>query len=394
MVEDVWIMPDDFSGFFYSWKIFLDNNDDKFMKLALSLAEKARGRTSPNPMVGAVIVRDGRIVGRGYHRKAGTPHAEIYAIAYAGAEAKGATMYVSLEPCSHYGRTGPCSQAIIEAGLSRVVMAMMDPNPQVSGRGRKILEEHGIEVRSGVLEAEARRLNEAFMKYITTGRPFVILKSAMSLDGKIATASGLSKWITSEGSRRMVHQIRDEVDAIMVGIGTVLRDDPSLTTRLPDGSGQDPTRIILDSRARIPLEAKVLNLESPARTIVAVTPKASGERLTALKQHAEVLVIPERDGRVDLQVLVEKLGQMEIMSLLLEGGAEVNSSALKAGIVDKVMVFIAPKLIGGSSSPGPIGGTGIVDLSEAVPLTNISVTRVGEDMLVVGSVERRVESME
>jgi diaminohydroxyphosphoribosylaminopyrimidine deaminase/5-amino-6-(5-phosphoribosylamino)uracil reductase len=367
-----------------------DNTDEKFMKLALNLAEKARGRTSPNPMVGAVIVRDGQIVGRGYHHKAGTPHAEIHAIADAGSKARGATIYVSLEPCSHYGRTGPCTQAIAEAGISRVVMAMVDPNPAVSGKGKAFLEDRGIQVCADVLEGEARRLNEAYIKYIITGRPFVVLKTAMSLDGKIATASGRSRWITSEDSRRMVHEIRDEVDAIMVGIGTVLRDDPSLTTRLPDGHGQDPVRVILDSRARIPLSSKVLNLDSPARTIVAVTSQASEEKVAELKQYAEVLVIPQREGKVDLLALMEKLGQMEIMSLLLEGGAEVNASALKAGIVDKVMVFIAPKLIGGNSSPGPIGGVGIEDLSEAVDLTDVSVDRIGEDILVTGSVSTDV----
>jgi len=364
----------------------MDNADEKYMKLALSLAEQARGRTSPNPMVGAVIVRDGRIMGRGYHRAAGTPHAEIHAMADAGPRAKGATIYVNLEPCSHYGRTGPCTQAIIEAGLSRVVMAMMDPNPRVNGLGKAALEAQGIQVQTGILENEARKLNEAYIKYITTGRPFVILKTAMSLDGKIATASGRSRWITSEESRRIVHQIRDEVDAILVGVGTVIRDDPSLTTRLPNGRGHDATRIILDSRARIPLESKVLNLDSSARTIVAVTPQAPQDKIAQLKERAEVLTVTAQDGRVDLQALMERLGQMEIMSVLLEGGAEVNASALKVGIVDKVMVFIAPKLIGGSGAPGPIGGAGIDDLSEAVSLRDISVTRVGEDILVTGIV--------
>ena len=358
--------------------------DEKFMRLALSLAEEARGRTSPNPMVGAVIVRNGEIVGRGYHRKAGTPHAEIHAIADAGEQARNATIYVSLEPCSHYGRTGPCTQAIIQAGLSRVVMAMMDPNPEVSGRGKAALEAHGIQVQTGVLESQARKLNEAYIKYITTRQPFVILKTAMSMDGKIATAAGKSKWITSESSRRIVHQIRDEVDAIMVGIGTVIHDDPSLTARLPDGRGHDPVRIILDSRGRMPLEAKVLHLDSAARTIVAVTPGASQKKVSQLKQLAEVLVIPEQNGRIDLQALMQELGQMEITSVLLEGGAEVNASALKAGIVDKVLVFIAPMLIGGSEAPGPVGGPGIEELSEAVSLTDISLERIGEDVLITG----------
>ena len=363
----------------------MDKFDEKFMKLALNLAEKARGRTSPNPMVGAVIVRDGEIVGRGYHHRAGTPHAEIHAIADAGEKAKNAVIYVSLEPCSHYGRTGPCTQAIIVAGLSRVVMAMMDHNTMVSGRGKAALEAHGIDVQTGILESEARKLNEAFIKYITTKKPFVIMKTAMSMDGKIATSSGKSKWITSQDSRRIVHQIRDEVDAIMVGIGTVMRDDPSLTTRLPDGNGRDPVRVILDSRGRIWPEAKILHLDSPARTIIAVTSQASQEKIDQLREQAEVLVVSEQNGRVSLQSLMRELGEMEIMSLLLEGGAEVNASALKEGIVDKVMVFIAPKLIGGVEAPGPVGGSGIDELSEAVPLTDISLERIGEDILITGT---------
>lgn len=363
----------------------MDRLDKKFMKLALDLAEKARGRTSPNPMVGAVIVSDGEIVGRGYHHKAGTPHAEIHAIADAGEKAKDAVIYVSLEPCSHHGRTGPCAQAIIAAGLSRVVMAMMDPNPMVSGRGKDALETHGIDVQTGILESEARKLNEAFVKYITTKTPFVIMKTAMSMDGKIATSSGKSKWITSQDSRRIVHQIRDEVDAIMVGMGTVMRDDPSLTTRLPDGNGRDPVRVILDSRGRIRPEARVLHLDSPARTIIAVTSQASQEKIDQLREQAQVLVVPEQNGRVSLQALMRELGKMEIMSLLLEGGAEVNASALKEGIVDKVMVFIAPKLIGGAEAPGPVGGSGIDELSEAVPLTDISLERIGEDILITGT---------
>lgn len=359
------------------------------MRLALSLAEKARGRTSPNPMVGAVIIQGGQVVGQGYHHKAGTPHAEIHAITDAGARAKSAALYVNLEPCSHYGRTGPCVEAVVQAGISRVVMAMTDPNPVVSGRGKVFLEAYGIEVRTGILEDEARQLNRAYIKYITTGRPYVILKTAMSLDGKIATASGKSRWISSEDSRRMVHQLRDEVDAILVGIGTVIRDDPSLTTRLPDGQGKDAIRVVLDSRARIPLDSRILNLDSPERTIVAVTPQAPQDRVKHISQQAEVLIVPEQDGRINLKALMDKLGQMEISSVLLEGGAEVNDSALKAGIVDEVMFFIAPKLIGGSEAPGPVGGEGIQELSEAVRLNNISVTMAGEDILVTGRIDQQ-----
>jgi diaminohydroxyphosphoribosylaminopyrimidine deaminase/5-amino-6-(5-phosphoribosylamino)uracil reductase len=355
----------------------MESDDEKFMCLAIELARKAKGRTSPNPMVGAVIVKDGEIVGTGYHQKAGTPHAEIHAIRDAGEKAKDATIYVSLEPCSHYGRTGPCTQAIISAGLSRVVMAMMDPNPRVNGKGKSILESHGISVTNGILENEARKLNEFFIKYITTGLPFVILKTAMTLDGKIATHSGKSKWITSEDSRKLVHQIRDEVDAIMVGIGTVIKDDPSLTTRLLDG-------IILDSHARIPLDSKILNLNSNAKTIVAITSSAPQERIEQIKQHADILTISEKDGKIDLQELMKKLGQMEITSVMIEGGADVNASALKAGIVDRVMFFIAPKLFGGKDAPSPIGGDGIDEPSEAIKLKDMSVERIGEDILIIG----------
>ena len=373
------MMPEVISGFF----IFM-SNDEKYMRLTIELAEKAKGRTSPNPMVGAVIVKDGEIVGRGYHQKAGTPHAEIHAIEDAGEKAKDATIYVSLEPCSHYGRTPPCTQAIINAGLSRVVMAMTDPNPRVDGGGKAILESHGIEVTTGILENEARKLNEFFIKYITTKLPFIIMKTAMTLDGKIATHSGKSKWITSEESRRLVHLIRNEVDAVMVGIGTLIKDDPSLTMRLPDGEGRDAIRIILDSHARILLDSKVLNQESDARTIVAVTSSAPEDKIEQIKQKAEVIVIPEKDGRVDILELMKKLGQMEITSVMIEGGAEVNASALRAGIVDRVMFFIAPKIFGGSDAPSPVGGDGVDEPDDAILLKDISVEQIGKDVLVTG----------
>ena len=356
----------------------------KFMRRALELA--ARGRTSPNPMVGAVIVKAGEIVGEGYHHKAGTPHAEVHAINSAGEKAKGAQLYVTLEPCCHRGRTPPCTKAIIQAGISSVVMAMYDPNPLVPGKGKAMLENYGITVQSGLLEQEARKLNEFYIKYITTGLPFVILKSAMSLDGKIATYTGKSKWITSETSRRKVHEIRDTVDAILVGIGTVINDNPSLTTRLMDRKGKDAVRIIVDSDARIPLPSKVLNLDSTAPTLIAVTPKALEDKISQLKSAgAEVIVIPERnDGRVNLKALMEGLGKREITSVMIEGGSEINASALKEGIVDKVMIFIAPKFIGGRTAPGLLGGQGIEHLSSAIGLRDIQVSKLGEDILVEG----------
>ncbi|MBD3181233.1 bifunctional diaminohydroxyphosphoribosylaminopyrimidine deaminase/5-amino-6-(5-phosphoribosylamino)uracil reductase RibD [Candidatus Poribacteria bacterium] len=358
--------------------------DKEYMQLALELAEKARGRTSPNPMVGAVIVRDDKIVGQGYHRKAGTPHAEIHAIDDAGELAKGSTMYVSLEPCSHQGRTGPCTEAIIKAGLSRVVMAMEDPNPRVSGRGRQILQEHGLLVKSGIMEKEAQRLNEVFIKHITTGRPFITIKTAMTLDGKIATCTGESRWISCEESRNIVHRIRDEVDAIMVGIGTVLKDDPSLTTRLPDGNGKDPIRIILDSKGHIPLESRVLHLDSNAKTIIAVTSQVSERKLDEIRKYAEVMILPSIDGRIDLNALMDKLGGMDITSLLVEGGARVNASIIKAELADRIMIFIAPKIVGGTTAPGPIGDTGIEKLSDAILIRDMVFESIGADIFITG----------
>ncbi len=362
---------------------------EEYMRRALYLAAQARGRTSPNPMVGAVIVNNGKIVGEGYHKKPGTPHAEVHAIQQARGQSNGAALYVNLEPCCHWGRTPPCIQAIIQAGISSVVMAMPDPNPLVAGKGKMELEAHDIAVQSGICEQEARKLNEAYIKYITTGLPFVILKSAISLDGKIATSTGESKWITSEASRRRVHELRDAADAILVGIGTVLQDNPSLTTRLPEREGKDAVRVIVDSNARIPTSAKILNLDSPAPTLIAVTPNAPTEKLAQLNEcGAETLIIPELNGRVNLKVLMKKLAERELTSVLIEGGGEINASALKEGIVDKIMIFIAPKLIGGQTAPGPFS-TGIEHLSDAVELHDIQVSQIGEDILVEGYIVNR-----
>jgi len=359
---------------------------ETFMRRALELAAQARGRTSPNPMVGAVIVKAGEIVGEGYHHKAGTPHAEIHAINNAGTKAKDTQLYVTLEPCCHQGRTPPCTNAIIQAGVASVVMAMYDPNPLVSGKGKAELETHGITVQSGLLEHEARKLNEFYIKYITSGLPFVILKSAMSLDGKIATYTGKSKWITSEASRRKVHELRDAVDAILVGIGTVINDNPSLTTRLTDKEGKDAVRVVVDSKAQIPLTSRVLNLDSMAPTLVAVTQKAPENKILQLQAAgAEVLVVPERnDGKVSLKALMEILGTRQITNVMIEGGSEINASALKEGIVDKVMIFIAPKFIGGKTAPGLVGGQGIEHLSNAIGLQDVQISKIGEDILVEG----------
>ncbi|MDK2821083.1 MAG: diaminohydroxyphosphoribosylaminopyrimidine deaminase [Clostridia bacterium] len=367
----------------------MESKDIEFMKRALSLARKGLGRTSPNPAVGAVIVRDNKIVGEGYHQKAGTPHAEIHALREAGEAARGSTIYVTLEPCCHYGRTPPCTEAIIKAGIRRVVAAMADPNPKVAGGGLKFLRQKGVEVEVGVLEKEARRLNEAFIKYIVTGKPWVTLKMALTLDGKIATRTGVSRWITGRTSRNKAHQLRDTHDAVMVGIGTVLADDPRLTTRLPEKKGRDAVRVILDSRLRIPLSAKVVNLDSPAKTIIATSEAAPLDSINRLKEKGvEVLVLPASEGLVDWNSLLDTLAKRSITSILLEGGAGVNATALEAGIVDKVIAFIAPKIFGGTEAPGPVAGIGIATPEEAWTLKDVEQEACGEDIMLTGYLKK------
>lgn len=343
-----------------------------------------KGRTSPNPMVGALVVKGKRIIGKGYHKKSGTPHAEILALEEAGKDAIDSTLYVNLEPCCHYDKkTPPCTDVIIKSGVKRVVLSMIDPNPKVSGKGIKILRKAGIKVEKGILEEESMRLNEAYIKYITTGSPFVILKIASSLDGKIATASGESKWITGDKSRKKVHHLRSEVDAVMVGIGTVLKDDPRLDVRLV--KGRDPHRIILDSKLKIPLNAKVLNTESEAKTFIATGPDAPKEKIAALKERgAEIIPVDLSEDYINLSSLMKELGSRGIMSLMIEGGSETNASALKEGIVDKVLLFISPKIIGGHDSKGSIGGKSPERLSDAIILRDIKMKRLGEDILIEG----------
>lgn len=355
------------------------------MEHALVLAEKARGHTSPNPLVGAVIVRDGEIVGEGYHQKAGAAHAEIHALSQAKELAEGATMYVTLEPCCHWGRTPPCTESIIRAKLANIFVAMRDPNPRVAGNGIRQLEEAGIAVQVGICEEKSWQLNEVFIKYITTQYPFVILKSAISLDGKIATASGESQWITSEASRLKGHEVRAQVDAILVGVGTVLQDNPSLTVRLPEGQNEDPIRVVVDSRGRTPPGAKVFNPDSNAGTLIAVTADAPLTQIEALRSAgAEVLIIEEEEGRVCLRALMRELARKAITSVLIEGGGEINAAALQARIVDKLMFFVAPKLIGGKDAPGPIGGVGIARLAETFELRDVKTSQIGTDFLVEG----------
>ena len=357
-------------------------DDERWMKRVLRLAEKGRGRTSPNPMVGAILVKDGRAVGDGYHAKAGEPHAEIIALRKAGEEAKEATLYLNLEPCTHYGKTPPCAPVVIEAGVRRAVIGMEDPNPLVKGRGVEALKRAGLDVYVGILEKECRRLNEAFCKYILNKEPFLILKVAATLDGKIATRKGESQWISGEASRRFVHRLRDQVDGVIVGIGTVLKDDPMLTARVK--GGKDSYRIILDSRLRIPENAKVIEI-SPSKTIVATTELAPGEKVERLeKKGVRVLILDSKKGRVDLKPCLFKLGEMGMMSLLVEGGSQLNGSFLDEGLIDKIFFFLSPKLIGDPQAPGMFDGHGVTSLKEAIPLNELKVRRIGEDLLLEG----------
>lgn len=361
--------------------------DIKFMREALRLAESMRGRTSPDPMVGAVIVKRGRIVARGYHAEVGTPHAEAFAIKKAGRKAKGATLYLNLEPCCHFGNNPPCTDKIVKTGVRRVVAAMKDPNPLVSGRGFKELRDAGIKVEVGVLQEEAKKLNEAFIKHITTGTPFVILKAAMSLDGKIATPGGESKWITGEKARKFVHYLRNSVDAVMVGKNTVRVDDPELTARDIKGKKKNPVRIVLDPFAEIPLTSKVLSRE-PQKTIVVVSSKARKDRiLKIIGKGAEVLVTKLRRGEIYLKWLMRELGRRNIVSMLIEGGGKTNASALFQDIVDKIYFFISPKIIGGEKALTPVEGKGISSLKKALKIKELKFKKIDSDILFEGYIE-------
>ncbi|GEK89368.1 diaminohydroxyphosphoribosylaminopyrimidine deaminase [Alkalibacterium putridalgicola] len=357
--------------------------DRKYMKRALELAEKGRGFTSPNPMVGAVIVKNGQIIGEGYHERFGEAHAEVNAIDSATEPVEGGTIYVTLEPCSHYGKTPPCSDLIIDRKLKKVVVAAMDPNPLVSGRGLDRLRKAGIEVVEGVLEAESNKLNEVFNKFITTQTPFVLMKYAMSLDGKIATQTGDSKWISSEKSREHAHHLRGYLSGIMVGIGTVLKDDPQLTCRVP--GYPNPVRILLDSQLRVPLDSKILKDQDEAQTLILTTEHAPlSMRREIEKLGVEVLTVPERDEKVDLKAARSELGKKGIDSILLEGGGTLNAAALEAGIVDKVTIYIAPKIIGGAEAISPVMGRGVETIKDAYGLSDLQVTKLNEDIFVEG----------
>ena len=360
------------------------------MAHALGLAARALGRTSPNPPVGAVVARGGRILGTGYHRHAGGPHAEVFALRQAGAKARGATLYVTLEPCCHLDkRTPPCIPLILKSGIERVMVATADPNPQVRGRGIAALKRAGLKVEVGIGRAEAEALIEPYRSRVTTGYPLVTLKIAATLDGKIGTARGESRWITGVSARRVVRKLRAASDAILVGIGTVLADDPSLTAQQTLSRAANPLRIILDPSLRIPLRSKLLT-DGKARTLLVTTGASPKKNRARLKRRgAEVLLLPDDNGRVDWNDLLAELGRRGINALLIEGGAEVNASALQAGVVDRLIYFIAPQLLGGRDAVGAIGGTSPSRLSGALLLDDVTVSRLGADIVVTGRIRKR-----
>jgi diaminohydroxyphosphoribosylaminopyrimidine deaminase/5-amino-6-(5-phosphoribosylamino)uracil reductase len=361
----------------------------KFMQKALDLARKGEGRTSPNPPVGAVVVSGAKILGTGFHPAAGEPHAEIFALEAASVNSQGADLYVTLEPCNHHGRTGPCTEAIIQAGISRVFVGCLDPNPVVAGKGVERLQSAGIEVVTGLLESFCLRLIAPFKKHIETGLPFVTLKTAMTLDGQTATNCGDSKWVTGELSRLHVHQMRNCADAILTGIGSIFADDSRLTTRLPDG-GRDALRIVVDSQLRIPDRAQIFSSESAAKPLIATTVAAPKVRIQELESRGvEVIVIAtDQKGRVSLPDLMIDLGRRNIQSLLLEAGSTLNGAAVQAGIVDRVAFFIAPKILGGNDGHPVFSGAGAVLMKDAMHLQDIRSCSFGDDILIEGEVVR------
>lgn len=359
--------------------------DQDYMRLALKEALKGAGWTNPNPLVGAVIVKDGRIIGKGYHRRYGELHAERNAIADCKESMEGAAMYVTLEPCCHYGRTPPCTEAIIEQGISRVVIGSGDPNPLVAGKGIKVLKEHGIQVDTGVLKEECDDVNQVFFHFIKTGLPYVVMKYAMTADGKIATYTGASRWITGEEARLQVQKARHRYAGIMVGVNTVLTDDPMLNCRLPEGNS--PVRIICDTSLRTPLTANVVKTAKEIPTILATACDEEEKRSRYLEHGCEILSVPKKEGHIDLGELMKKLGERKVDSVLLDGGATLNYSALKAGIVNKVQTYLAPKIFGGTTAKSPVGGTGIELPEQAFLLKKGRITEIGDDILIEWEVE-------
>lgn len=362
--------------------------DDRWMAEALALAVRGRGLTSPNPMVGAVAVRDGGVVGRGFHVRAGAPHAEIEALREAGENARGATLYVTLEPCNHAGRTPPCVEAILRARVERVVAAVADPNPRVRGRGAQALREAGVDVVVGWMEAEARVLNRVFFTAMEHLRPHVTLKCAMTLDGKIGAFDRSSKWISGEAARRETHRLRSESDAVVAGIGTVLADDPALTVRTDPPWPREPLRVVVDSRCRLPLTARLIESGNPARVVAAVADEAPAARVAALgSRGVSVLQCKSSGDRVDVADLCSRLFALDVQGVLLEGGSELNWAFLEADLVDRVAVFVAPVLLGGAAAPTAVGGRGLT-LGAGRRLQSLEVRHVGDDWLIEGDVVR------
>lgn len=362
--------------------------DSEYMHQALRLAEKGRGWTAPNPMVGAVIVKNGQIIGQGWHEKYGQPHAECNALSSCTQSPNGATMYITLEPCCHYGKQPPCVNAILEAGISRVVIGSADPNPLVCGKGVQILRAHGVAVTENILREECDRLNEVFFHYIQTRLPFVVMKYAMTMDGKIATYTGDSKWITGETARNHVHKQRHQYTAIMAGVGTVLADDPQLTCRIP--GGKNPIRVICDTKLCTPLTASVVMTANEIPTILATCCADREKQIRYEQAGCRILLVDEKDGRVDLVWLMEELGQENIDSILLEGGGTLNWAALESGVVNKIQAYVAPKLFGGQNAKTPVEGLGVPSPVDAVLLKNSTITQLGEDLLIESEVAPRV----
>lgn len=361
--------------------------EDKYMERALELAKMGIGRVNPNPLVGAVIVKDDEIIGEGYHECYGEAHAERNAVKNAVKSVEGSTIYVTLEPCAHYGKTPPCVDLLIEKKFKKVVIGMLDPNVLVAGKSIEKLKQHGIEVVVGVKEEECKKMNEIFIKYITSKIPFVVLKSGMSLDGKIATFTGESKWITSKESREDSQNLRNRVHSIMVGVNTVIADDPELTCRINDKKILN--RIIVDTNLRIPLDSKVIT-NKDKRTIVATTLNGNEDKKNILRElGVKVIEVCSKNNKVDLEELVKKLGQEAIDSILIEGGGTLNFSALEEGIVDKVIFYISPKIIGGENSKSSIAGKGFSKLSDAVNLIDTSYRKIGEDLIVEGYIQNK-----
>ena len=366
-----------------------NETDERYMRRAIELAQKGRGRTNPNPMVGAVIVKDGEVIGEGYHERCGELHAERNALKNCrgrGNDPAGATIYVTLEPCCHYGKTPPCTEALIEAKVARVVIGSFDPNPKVAGKGTRILREAGIEVNENVLREECDAFNYVFLHYITTGTPYVIMKYAMTADGKICTATGKSRWVTGEAARRRTHEDRNRYAAIMVGVGTVLADDPLLTCRVE--GGRDPIRVICDTSLRMPQDAQIVKTAKDVPTIIATAVSDPEALAPFIHAGCGIVTVPKRGPHIDLKALMKALGERQIDSVILEGGATLNASAVQAGIVNRVQAYIAPKIFGGKDAKSPVAGDGVDEPADCCLLGEPTVTYLDGDILLESEVIR------